>query len=330
MSSVYTPPKGSQIFPNPRTAADILLRTGGIHIFAACAYFHLLTTLDRRWLERPWLNQLLLLLFFVLVPEFILLQLGFWLARILLTKRWREPSRRRFVEMARDFEAHGVQRLVVILVLATLYSSPLVVVVLAYRNRLGIRYHEAIYVGNLGLDHRNGWLSVAGLVASGLNFVLVVASFLLSRFSAGVGDDEGGNVESDDSRNPKEKIQGADPRPINLEFDWLFLPELFTAALIHQFLLSRTNHPVPVAMYAKSVPLLLVSAVAAAFLYRKRGVHLEVIARYFAVAFVAATIVSQLGWDLWELYDVTHGRVQEYNYRWGAKDWFSAKGSESN
>lgn len=287
-------------------------------MFAACAYAHLLSTLGWKKPHGAPLSALLILAF-VLLPELILLQLGFWLVPSLLVKRWREMSGRRFVELTREL---GVDTRWVIAraLVVCLNSLPLVTVFYAYRNRLCIRYHEAVYVGNLGLDHRNGWLSIAGLVAVGLTAVLSVVLFLKSCFCA--------LVEDEGPREIEEKSQNADPSPSNSDFDWSSFTEVLYATMIHQILLGRTNHPVPMVIYLKSVPLLLVSLIAVAFLYTKRGVHIEVIARYFAIAIIAATVISQLGWDLWELYDVTHGQVEQYNYRWGMKDWFSAKGSE--
>ena len=230
-----------------------------------------------------------------------------------------------------------------------------------YKNRLRMRYHEADYVGNLGLDHRNGWLAAGGLVTVGLSLLLLL-TFAVVRSGVLEADDDNENgkmlarieeedLSSSDSEKgssqeglgsytppiPSSSDGEVDEKILELEneptvsstsfftLDWTSLSELLYAASIHQFLLKITNHFVPLTAYLRSWPLLLGSSLLIWYSYKKCGAKYETIGRWFAVVAIVVTVVTHIGTDLEELYDVTHGTVERYNYRWAVKDWFSAK-----
>ena len=222
-----------------------------------------------------------------------------------------------------------------------------------------MRYHEADYVGNLGLDHRNGWLSAGGLVVVGLSLVLLGVFAVMqeagldeserdvaeeeealssdgekrlssSSYASPSSSSSSSSFEDEKGERKLEQGMGIDP-PLQpnptFALDWTTLSELLYATAIHQLLLKITNHFVPLTAFLRSWPMLLGSCLLAWYLCKKRGAQYETMACCFALAFVAATVATQLGTDLGELYDVSRGVVQRYNYRWAVKDWFSARGA---
>ena len=294
---------------HPRTPGDILLRTAAIHIFSACAYAHLCALLGWRKPHGAILSPLLVLAF-ILLPELVLLQLGFWALPAILVKPWRDLTLKRIAQLPQEL---GINKkwMTIHFMFTLLNTLPLVTTFLGYRKRLGMRYRAAIYVANLGFDHRNGWLAIGALVSIGFSLLLLAVLALgLSRSTKGV------DVER--SRPDKDLLENSS------EFDWSSFTEVIYAALIHQVLLGKTNHPVLVIEYFKAWPLLLLTPVIVWFAYKRRGIRYETIIRACCLVFISATVIIQLAADFWELYDVAHNRVQPWNYRWKVKDYFSS------
>lgn len=320
-SSAYIPPKGSLAVPHPRTVSDILVRSALIHISAVLAYGLLLSLLSFRRPHGPPLSRLLILAF-VLLPELVLLQLAFWTIPALISPCWRARVVGRFQSLPRELEIDGLRWL---LVRAGMVGTCMLVLVgglMGYEERLKMRYHEADYVGNLMLDHRNGWVAVGGLAASVAAFGVIGGAEAAKRWKIGrQGEAEaGGGREEDEKLAVDEELDRAVGG-----FDWSSFAEVLYATLIHQILLSVTNRRAPLVALLRSWPLLLVGGVLMWFFHTKRGARLDMIMRWSAIAIVSATVLTQLSTDASELYAVAHGIVERYNYRWAVKDVFSAK-----
>ncbi|MCJ1398024.1 hypothetical protein MMC11_001221 [Xylographa trunciseda] len=208
-------------------------------------------------------------------------------------KQFEDPSKRAF-----PWALH--------LLFAVTTSSPLIVTVLAYKQRLALRYMAADYVGNLGLDHRNAWISIGGIVAASGSAAIFVLQKLL----------------------PQRETFLQAPIP-NLEHRSL-TPDtiLYKAAfcsVIHHVLLAATNHVTPLSYvrYIGNAPLLVVLCIGALIYWRRpkwRSVCKTAV-NYLAILLVATTAGTQLFSDIRELMDVSEARVQPYNYRWKVKDW---------
>lgn len=167
----YKIPKGSQDIPHPRTIFDILFRTIFIQVCAALAYALFLSILKqtsqrrgRRFgdLAGPWWTWPLLS---VLLPELVIVQIGLWVIcgcfpSIADTVGIGLPVR----SQPCITQSKGRKTSVWSSILQSIaLSIPLYYAGQAYKERLSMRYHQADYVGNLGIDHRNGWAVVSGL-----------------------------------------------------------------------------------------------------------------------------------------------------------------------
>ena len=305
-SKHYTPPDGGLYVAHPRTAGDILFRTGLITIFSACAYGHLCLLLGWERLHGKRISPLLIVAF-ILLPELILLQLGFWAIPTLLVRGLATRRVAQLRELALDSKWISLH-----LAFTVFNALPLIATFFSYRDRLGVRYRAAIYVANLGLDHRNGWLAIGALVAVALSLFLLAVLVWKGNHSTA-------DLEADSTRAVKEQQQSN-------EFDWTALTEVVYAALIHQILLAKTNHWVPLIAYYRSpwCPPIW-QALIIWYVYKRRGVQRNTIIRGCSYILILATTIPQLITDLWELYDVNQGRVEAYNYRWKVKDLVSAK-----
>ncbi|MCJ1444277.1 MAG: hypothetical protein MMC23_004778 [Stictis urceolatum] len=339
----YEPPPYSTALPHPRTPPDILLRTLAVQLFASTSYYHLLALLSFRKPHGAPLHPLLVLAF-LLMPELLPLQLGFWILPILLSSPWRAMVARRL--RALPFELGGgvaggepvrSRRLLMHAVFAVLNALPLAAVLGAYRQRLGMKFHAATYVGNLGLDHRNGWAAAGGTVAAVLSVFVaaglaVVVALGEARRDEGGGGANGSAETGGDVRGREGKDGGAKIWLLGGvgEIDWPALSEVVYTALIHQILLALTNHLVPVMVLLRAWYLWLLVIWLAYWLHTKRGISREVLGLGAAVAFVAWTAGVQLWGDVIELWRCAHGQVEPWNYRWGVKDWFSAKVPKDN
>ena len=170
-SGHYKIPNGSQDIPHPRTISDILLRTIFIQLCAALAYALFLhmskqasQVKGRRFgdLPGPWLIWPMLS---VLLPELAIVQIALW--RIcaffpFIADAMGIGSSPRLQPRMTQRMARRPNMWTTILQSVILYI-PLYYAGLGYRERLFMRYHQADYVGNLGIDHRNGWAVVSGV-----------------------------------------------------------------------------------------------------------------------------------------------------------------------
>lgn len=340
----YNPPPLSTSIPHPRLPSDILLRSLATHAFAATAYAHLLTLLAWRKPHGAPLHPALILAF-ALMPELLLLQLAFWLLPVLFARPWRRMVVARFQALPNELVAGkglvSPARLLAHALFAAANALPLAAVLGAYRQRLGMTFHSATYVANLGLDHRNGWAAIGGLVAAvaatllSVALVLVVALGAATKGEAVLGVERSGTVVEWRDVQP-ERTVGWRGRGrawwLGLtaeDIDWPALSEAVYTTLIHQILLAVTNHPVPVMVILRAWYLWPVVGGAVYWLHVKRGVKREVLGLGAAVVFVAISAGVQIFGDGTELWNVYRGVVQPWNYRWAVRDWFSAKSVES-
>ena len=306
----YRLPRGSQDIPHPRTIPDIISRSIFIHLCAALAYALLLSTLQRTsWrrginLPGPWWIWILCS---VLFPELILVQIGLWLmnklyscaVELLGTNLRLHNQRRRGI-------ANGTKSpsITATLVQFFVLVIPLFFAFKGYRQRLAMRYHEANYVANLGLDHRNGWATISGLVSSAAIFGVLLISIvggrrihdnktaaILSQSSRVMADGEGEDLryheENDGNRNDERKESNDLSRQTNDQIHASFgrepdeapgssLADLFNnldamlplvlTALIHQVLLAVTNRfPPLIAFFTTSWCFLVVPILCISF-----------------------------------------------------------------
>ena len=323
---------------HPRSPVDIVVRSAAIHVFAVIAYANLLYLLPALTRGRfpfskshdstpkhaslllaytklfPWLEA------FADLPAFLLTHLGL---RLLLPLVLRQETFSTLFSLDQPFSLLDALPSVLIAVLCAL---PLNNAFAGYRTRFAMRYHEAIYVGNLGLDHRNGWIAVAGLLTTCLTIAVALVR------ATARNDNEAGQ---EDDKRWEEKTQGSEEGSENTSTwrdnmsvwweSWEPLAEAGLAALIQQPLLLRTNHIAPLGALGTVWPLLLVSAGVGWLLHRRRGGRGVIAARVVVGAFVLATVVLQAGWDGLEFASVLQGRVRPYNYRWAVRDDFSAR-----
>ncbi|MCJ1390251.1 hypothetical protein MMC18_003109 [Xylographa bjoerkii] len=207
MAAVYRAPPGGLYVVNPRTIFDIVARSLAIHCFAVCAYAQLTSLLS--WTTHRRLTTVQITLF-MLFPELAILQALFYVSLILITGRgrpdqfahnhsadlaennWKQRLRDNYgpdtsniaksthrivteTDGEKQFEDPSKRAfpwtLHLLFVITT--CGPLIVTVLAYKQRLAIKYMAADYVGNLGLDHRNAWVSIGGIVAASGSIALL-------------------------------------------------------------------------------------------------------------------------------------------------------------
>ncbi|MCJ1246678.1 hypothetical protein MMC30_003887 [Trapelia coarctata] len=319
MNSAYKPPPGGLYVPNPRTISDIVFRSLAIHAFSICAYTHLASLLPLNTISRVVALQVVL---FTVFPEFVLVQLLSYgivalyaIIILYLYPKTTDPTTSN-VEESRDalpvsranspdqIEASAASSpsLALRLLIIALYCLPLVATVFAYKQRLGIKYLAATYVGNLKIDHRNGWIAIGGLVAAGMTLVILFTKhFYLKQAKT-------------DERMRSIKV------PLSV-----ILLQMGATVSVHQFLLEATNHPTLISQTFTWPTLFLVMTLGLV------GLRYPIWrpALYAAVAsfVVAATALSQFRSDFQELVGVSNNRAQPYNYRWKVKDLVSASSS---
>ena len=180
----WTPPPGWDSISHPRSISDILLRSTIIHAAAYLAYWHLTYILSRgiSHTSRPaQIVHILLPFCAILLPEFIPIQLGLWLATTALGWTW-DGSRERAGGPEREAMSQGgIGPPTTVFKHTLLLASYLLLLCAAlrgYYERLQIRYHDAFYVGNLGLDHRNGWTAVSGILSAAATATILLSSSL--------------------------------------------------------------------------------------------------------------------------------------------------------
>ena len=357
----YRPPNGSQDIPHPRTISDIAFRSVVINVSAFLAYYHLTRILEYRkqhW-QRYSVARFFLLLCAILLPELVPIQLCSWLIQDRVFRSWMPKRSGSTIKDSRETVDGPRQKLprwvVKHIVLTIANLVPICAALRGYKERLLMRYHEATFVGALNIDHRNGWAAVAGLVA-GIASITVVVYILVSNHSE--IPQQNGHARS----KSLEKVEDGAFHSSTLEpqhsrskehpffIRWLlFAPsfdlvagfELLLAVIIHQFPLIATNRRSPLALLF-STPYQILSFFFLFFLswsaklcittifvgrhpvFSKR-VFLADLLLYVYTFAVSATVVLQAWSDIGELYDVSHGRLQAWNYRWQVKDWFSAR-----
>lgn len=321
MNSTYTPPPGGLWVLNSRTIGDIFIRGLAIHVFSICAYAQLASILPLNTVSRVFALQVVL---FTAFPEFVLVQLVSYgivalYAIIILSiySKTTEPttlgseelrdapqvSRGDATEIKEKTAANGPSLALRLLLLA-INCLPLIAAVLAYRQRLGFRYRSATYVGNLMVDHRNGWIAIGGLVAAGMTLIILLMKDIYLK------------------RTKIEERMRSNYVPPSV-----VMLQMGIVVAIHQFLLEATNHPTLMSQTPIWPTLFLATGFALIVrLYPKWRSLLYLAAASF---FVVATALSQLFTDVQELIDVSNYRVQPYNYRWKVKDLFSARSSPS-
>ncbi|MCJ1475846.1 hypothetical protein MMC13_004510 [Lambiella insularis] len=349
MSTPYQPPPGGLYVLHPRTHSDIVIRSLAIHLFALCAYNNLAQLLQ--W-STSSLLRIWQLCIFACFPEIVVVQLlhhalmylhlrrrtplssfslpyllDLWAKSGLSGPRYRssaledtggvlqplQPNRR-----LRSRTQFPTLRLLFTFVLA----GPLVVTIFAYKQRLSIRYMAATYVGNLLVDHRNGWVAIGGTIAATVTVLLLVAT--RSRISA---------------QPATESLQCttvAAPNIHDLSRN-LFLLQAGLVSLIHLALLKVTNHSSVLMLLANigslslySIALAFVAVAVLCTLLRRRWSKLMSVlgagSGGFAWLLIVAEAVVQLRGEVAELREVSEDRVQGWNYRWKVKDWGSGRG----
>lgn len=343
LHSGYQPPNGGLYFTNPRTINDIIFRSLVIRACSIYAHVHLLHLLSCS-------NRLYLALFAIAstaYPEMILVQLAYNAMRtmILILQRFPTPanvdSRRYYLAtlIGADLSSSsttpalvdaGVSKVEVQLrsharipwsiFIWALNLMPLLVTLAGYSQRLGIKYHVATFVGNLGLDHGNAWAAISGSTAS----VMSLVAILLNSTWSSKGED---SFEVDEIiRKDGSYVERA--RYQHLTFSQL-LAQTLVAALIHHIPLLATNHfalfiHVWQDVWTLSLPL---SWALIWYLYGrlfKKGYSLRKFTIEIGVQLVLAPAVIQILSDGNELFNVAHHRVERYNYRWAVKDMVSA------
>ncbi|MCJ1290122.1 hypothetical protein MMC34_001658 [Xylographa carneopallida] len=340
MAAVYHVPPGGLYVPDPRTVVDIVARSLAIHCFAVCAYAHFSSLIPWALSQRWVIVQMVL---FMLLPELAVMQVPFVVLFIVFARRI--PREEYMNNLRADLSetstklsllgGHGQETFtadktipqlavetdsekqldnssqhtstgVFPLLFIITTSVPLILTVLAYKQRLGVTYMAADYVGNLGLDHRNAWVSIGGLVAiTGSVAVLFL------------------------TRPPTSKVALSKTLTPNLNLEshapGLILCQAATCSTIHHVLLAATNHITLLSYtnYFGSEPLFAISC-AGVLVYRRKPkwrIICKVVVRCLATLFVVATVGTQLFSDAKELHDVSESRVLPYNYRWKVKDW---------
>ncbi|MCJ1417562.1 hypothetical protein MMC32_003906 [Xylographa parallela] len=342
MAVVYQPPPGGLYVTNPRTVVDIVARSLAIHCFAVCAYAQLKSLAP--WTTDRQLSIVQMVLF-LLFPELAVMQAPFYVLFVLLAGRespdrvvhkphadpsGKNPNHRRRdsngpdtpkvdnstaataveTDSEKQFD-HASKRAVPSrshLLFAITTSAPLVATILAYKQRLALTYMAADYVGNLGLDHRNGWIAIGGMVAATGSVVLL----FLKRPSAS-------KVVSPEAPVPFLERESFAPD--------LILGQAGVCSMIHHVLLAATNHITPLSYinHLGRGPLLALLCAGLVVYWRRpkwRALY-TVAVRCLVVLFVATTAGTQLFSDINELLDVSVDRVLPYNYRWKVKDWVS-------
>lgn len=349
MSTPYHPPPGGLSVFDPRTPSDIIVRSIGIHIFALCAYDNLAQLL--RWNTSRLLHAWQLYIF-ASFPEIILIQLvhhvlmHFHISRRVLLLSYYLPdllsplARSSLLGSRYELDPFETSNSVVEglpatsrlgsraqfptlrLLFSVVLAVPLVVTIVAYSQRLSIRYLKATYVGNLLLDHRNGWVAIGGTIAGTASvLILLVTPFRPS-------------VHTPTKLSPRTTITASNIHSLSHD---LILLQAGLVSIIHLVLLNATNHGSPRALLADlGMPLLYgfaLAFVALAVLRTMLGRPspwlrsvLGMGSGGFVWLFIVAEAMVQVLDDVVELKEVSQGRVKEWNYRWKVKDWGSGRG----
>jgi hypothetical protein len=325
MRSVYVPPPGGVYVPNPRSISDILIRSLAIHLFSICSYAHLTYWSPSNKSKTVYVRDVFL---FVLSPELVIWHLleeivGCFLKyRKARLERWNLPqqnvSEKDTTGKNEENKPRKTPHIFHLLMIIT-YSFPLLATVFAYRERLNIRYRAATYVGNLGIDHRNGWISIGGLIAAGATAILLCAGALVL---------------------PKQETGIIEPT-LNLEVGLNSIKKLRCLAfltLFHALLLSATNRiinpltllllplwtrpVIPIWLYGILVYVVWGICV---WLYPPwRISKLDFLRQTIAIYFATLWMI-QGNFDIDELVQVSYGQVRSYNYRWKVKDLVSGR-----
>jgi hypothetical protein len=350
MTKPYVPPKGSQVFPHPRSIADIVFRSIFIHICAYLAYAQLLQLIHYK---RPSGRQIpgshyilpLLSLFF---PELITIQLGFWLLDALFHRK-RQTYQASNQQGSSPLD-NGILSFLIGGTLTRwafknlLFSAtcliPFVAAGIGYKERLNMRYHEANYVGALLIDHRTGWIAASGVLCTIITATIVSYNLISRSNNRSSSLSEHAYTESTISTHSRSVL--SEPQT---------LLELSLAVLIHQIPLGATNHKTLISYLAHHPYLLLLPPL---FFISTTKIHtsgsqirtpisillhlrsassteIKLVLRNVAVAslitliwgFTSVTAILQFLGEVSELVDVAHGVVLPWNYRWRVKDAFS-------
>ncbi|MCJ1323312.1 hypothetical protein MMC15_008668 [Xylographa vitiligo] len=196
------------------------------------------------------------------------------------------------------------------LLLSITTSGPLIVTVLAYKQRPAFTYMAADYVGNLGFDPRNAWISIGGLVAA----TGLMALLFLQR-----------------SSTSKEAFSKA-PTP-NLELGSVgpdfILCQTGICSMMHHVLFAATNHITPLSYitYLVSGPLFALSCVGLLLYWRrpKWRTVCKVVMMCLAILFVATTAGTQLFSDIKELLKNPTLSGKSYCLELNKFDWTRAR-----
>ncbi|MCJ1284644.1 hypothetical protein MMC26_003979 [Xylographa opegraphella] len=347
MAIAYQVPPGGLYVTNPRTVVDIVARSLAVHCFAVCAYAHFRILVPWTLERRLMLVQMVL---FMLVPELAIMQALLYVPFILFTARVPADcfAPKRLADVSGDHrkyrirDSYGSDKLnyerpalptvvqtdgegnvkysevtfpwVSQLIFVFITSGPLIVTILAYKQRLALTYMVADYVGNLGLDHSNAWVSIGGMVAATGSVTLI----FLKRSSTSEAV-----LSKATMLNPEVESYAPD----------VILCQAVICSMIHNVLLAATNHITPLSYvtHLGGGPLLTLLG-AGLFIYWRRPKWrsaTRAAVRGLAIFFVTTTAGTQLVSDIKELLDVSQGRVLPYNYRWKVKDWASSRSTAS-
>lgn len=287
--SGYQPPDGGIYVSDPRTPSDIIIRSLLIHVFALIAFVHLLVL--RRWPLQ--IAEGVQALAFLLFPEFVIVLLVWGCVGAggkMVRRRGRGSSRRVEVEVAVgvgvgvgvDGDGVGVTsgrgrtKVLEHLLGVGLNAAPLILTVMAYKQRLGMRYRSATYVANLGIDHANGRAAISGIIAIVLSLATLIMSSPSKRPQQPNNETDSFRPKDDEAPEPKGmQLQDlsafpcssqshsshsrssslallqhslspsqTQPHSIHSSLQNAYIPylQLLLAGLLHQIPLALTNH----------------------------------------------------------------------------------------
>ena len=316
---------------HPRSFSDILLRSVAIHAFATAAYANLLWLLPSLTGDnaghavyqslglsghrsKPLLRLVPYISLFALFPAFLPAHLAL---RLVLPVILREDTLVNALSLSHPstFTNAAPSSCVAVLtaiVLSTAFAG--------YRTRLSMNFHGATYVGNLGLDHRNGWTAVSGLVACGLSVAVLFLRTGLFRSSREPSPGDQGQCYGQGDGKQAQDAEGRAWRTT-----WRPLAEAGIAALLQQQpQLGKPPHSLR-GLSINAMPMPFLGAGLGCLIYWRLGWRDPPLPKMAVGIFVILTALLQAGWDIQELWNVLHGRVEEYNYRWAVRDDFSVR-----
>ena len=313
----YIPPYGSVDVPNPRSVLDILLRSAVIHLFATIAYANLLLLLpsmiyatlpEHRSGHHASLSRVFLgpnryhfavrLALFALLPPFFLL--GQLLLRVVRPLILRHVTVHDLFSIRRpvSFSSWLLHSLTTLFSTLLLYRA-----FRGYSTRLSMRYHAGSYLGNLGIDHSNGWVAMAGLLAATISGLLLLWQAIVMVRAGALESNDDFEKDRQEEESEAEGMSG-------WTSTWAPLGDAGLAALALNPVLLRTNHLTPLEVAASHWPILLLSIGMAYALSRYKNWRWQVATKTLTGVFILATICMKVAWDSWEFWDAAHGQVQ--------------------